>query len=93
LYVIEDWAWGHWEEFRSPDHFWAKETPLTQLVFDLVEAIGSWQESSGPSPLIASVSVRQGFTVVERGEMDAAGLVAFKLEDSICRAKRPGARQ
>jgi len=22
LYIIEDWAWGHWEDFFSPDHPW-----------------------------------------------------------------------
>src|SRR4051794_30506997 len=26
LYVIEDWAWAHWERFQDPHHGWARET-------------------------------------------------------------------
>ena len=79
LYLIEDWAWGHWKEFQSPDHPWAAETELTRLITELVEATGS------SSALIASLSVLQGFAVVERGELDARELGSFRLEDHISR--------
>ena len=84
LYIIEDWAWGHWEEFQAPDHPWANDTPLTRLVFDLIEATGS----SGGIPLIADVTVFQGFAVVERGEMDSAEPTEFELENYISRHPR-----
>ncbi len=32
LYIIEDWAWGHWIEFFGKDHFWAYEEPPTNLL-------------------------------------------------------------
>ena len=61
LYLIEDWAWGHWPESNNPDHPWAAETPLTQLVFQLVEAAGT---STG---LISNLAIYSGFVAIERG--------------------------
>jgi SAM-dependent methyltransferase len=78
LYVIEDWAWGHWRGWDEPEHPWAHERRLTDLVFELVEAAGSaWP------PLVGSVTVHQGFAVAERGE--AAAPDPFALADVIIR--------
>jgi hypothetical protein len=85
LYIIEDWAWGHWQEFQAQDHPWAKETPLTKLVFELVETIGTGRANSSHHPLIANLAIFQGFTGVEHGGFDMAGSTNFRLEDFISR--------
>ena len=51
LYVIEDWAWAYWKEFQAPDHPWATETPLANLIFELIEATGTGRGSSNSHPL------------------------------------------
>lgn len=89
LYIIEDWAWGHWEEFQDPEHPWAGETPLTHLVVELVEATGSWQGLSDSPPLIDNVTAYQGFTVVERGEGSPDALDNFHLDSQIRRLQTP----
>jgi cephalosporin hydroxylase len=79
LYVVEDWAWEHWEAFQKPDHPWANKKSPTGLIFQLVEATGS-------SPhLIKSLTVSRGFAVVERGSANPAQLGGFKLEHHISR--------
>jgi hypothetical protein len=77
--VIEDWAWSHWEEFHAPTHQWARETALTSLVFELVEAAGT------STAVIGSLTVRQGFTVVERGAESGITPQDFDLDDHIVR--------
>lgn len=87
LYVIEDWAWSHWDEFRAPTHEWAKEPPLTSLVFELVEAAGT------SAAAIASLAVYEGFVVVERGAGPEFTSQSFNLDDHIVRRQqdsRPG---
>jgi cephalosporin hydroxylase len=84
LYIIEDWAWGHWPEFSSPDHPWAGEEPLTRLVVELIEAAGTLTQ------LISSIVVYQGFVVVERGPQQLDKATHFNLEDYIIR--RPARR-
>jgi SAM-dependent methyltransferase len=60
LYVVEDWAWGHWgEEYRL--HPVPERTALTRLVGEIAGIVGSSQE------LVASLDVRRPFFVVERG--------------------------
>lgn len=75
LYIIEDWAWYHWTGMGS----FGGQVPLTRLVFELVEAIGS---STG---VIRSLSIFQGLAVIERGEapLDTSG--GFRLEQKIRR--------
>ena len=78
LYVIEDWAWEHWPEFQDPGHVWAGEESLTALVGDLVAAGGS-------SPaLFRSLTVYEGFVVVERGDGAGDGH-GFRLADHVRR--------
>ena len=69
LYIIEDWAWGHWPGFIVPDHPWAG-TPLTQLVVKIIEAAGT---STG---LFANVTVYEGFISVERGPLTIDDVVS-----------------
>ncbi|MDP9120941.1 MAG: glycoside hydrolase family 99-like domain-containing protein [Acidobacteriota bacterium] len=78
LYIIEDWAWEHWPEFQDPGHFWAGEEGLTALVGELVAATGSSRT------LLRSVSVYEGFVVVERGD-GGPDLHGFRLADHIRR--------
>ncbi len=84
LYIIEDWAWDHWAEFSAADHPWAEKTRLTQLVTELVEAVGT------STDFISNMTVFEGFAVIERGpkRIDAKN---FVLEDHIVR--RPARRK
>ncbi len=82
LYIIEDWAWGHWPDFIKPDHPWANCEVLTRLVSELVEAAGT-------SPLlISSMVVNQGFVVIERGPLQLENSKDFDLEQHIVRRAR-----
>ena len=80
LYIVEDWAWEHWPDFQDPGHFWAGQESLSALVCDLVAATGTTRT------LIRSVTVFEGFVVVERGEerVDRHG---FRLADHIVRRR------
>jgi hypothetical protein len=78
LYVVEDWSWAYYKEFQAPTHPLAAATDLTTLIFELVGATG------GPSEVIASVSVFQGFAVVERGPLEMPS-IDFELENFITR--------
>ena len=79
VYIIEDWAWAHWKEYQAPDHPWASEKPLTLLIDELIEAVGTSNE------LIRSVEVYQGFAIIERGQLPVSELTDFRLEDHIIR--------
>ncbi len=79
LYIIEDWAWGHWQEFQRSEHPWFSEIPLTRLIFELTAAAGSSQEH----PWISNISVFQGFTVIERGDALLPAASELKLETLI----------
>jgi hypothetical protein len=76
LYIIEDWAWEHWPECHGSDHPFANLDGLSTLVREFVEATGS------SKTLIASVSVFEGFVVVERGPRPQTEL---RLTDEIVR--------
>jgi len=80
LYIIEDWAWGHWGgEYLSPDHPWAAEIPLTKLVVEMVEVAGT---STGA---VSNVIVNSGFVVVERGWIQFEKPANLDLESLILR--------
>jgi len=64
IYIIEDWAWGHWQDYQSPDHIWASQLELTRLVFDLIELTGS------TNGIVNNIYVSQGFIAIERGNYD-----------------------
>jgi len=75
LYIVEDWAWGHWAEFQRSDHPWFGEIPLTRLIFELTAATGSCQV-----PWISNITLFQGFVVIEHGEMPSTTGCDFKLQ-------------
>jgi len=77
LYIIEDWAWEHWEEFHAPDHPWTLKTPLTRFICDLVKATGNRKD------LISNLNIYRGFTVIERGGIDVVALKKFKINSWI----------
>jgi hypothetical protein len=79
MYIIEDWAWGHWPEFFDPSHVWADQEPLTRLVIELIEATGTSEE------VVRSVTVHQGFVVAIRGPKPIEA--PFVLAD--CVKRRP----
>ena len=82
LYIIEDWAWEHWEEFHSPYHPWFRHESPTRLILELIEATGTSQH------LITSVEVFEGFVIVERGPVAASAISPFRLADHIVRRPR-----
>jgi hypothetical protein len=79
LYIIEDWAWGHWRELVAHES-WAGEVPLTRLVVELIEAMGT------DPTLIAEVDAFEGFVAVERGPGQVECPAAFRLKAQIHRA-------
>jgi cephalosporin hydroxylase len=82
LYIIEDWAWGHWPSFLKPDHVWAAERPPTDFILELLEAVATGRG------MIRRMDVFGGFIVVERG--DAVAKETFSVNSQIVRReKRP----
>jgi len=77
IYIIEDWAWAHWQGLQIG----SGDDELTNLVCELVEATGSSTE------LIASLIIFQGFIVVERGTIDLKS-DTFKISNHIYRHSR-----
>jgi hypothetical protein len=82
-YIIEDWAWGHWPEFIQPSHAWARQVPLTNLVVQLVEALGTSNQ------LVSKLDVYKLFVVIERGPRALDDGMLFRLEDHIIRRPEP----
>lgn len=78
LYIIEDWAWHHWPTMQGA---FAGHVPLTRLVTELIEAVGTGQG------VIADVSVYQGFVAVRRGPVP--GPTPFRLTEAISRGAPP----
>nr|WP_285854311.1 class I SAM-dependent methyltransferase [Paenibacillus elgii] len=78
LYIIEDWNWAHTASFQKDTSVWRNETALTQLIFDVVEAVGS-------SPLISNVHVFNGYAVIEKCLKQHEQLSEFSLEKIISR--------
>jgi len=79
LYIIEDWAWAHWQEFQRSDHPWSREIPLTMFIFEIIAAAGR----SSEHPWISNISLFQGFAVIERGEALVSADSGLKLEKLI----------
>ncbi len=82
LYIIEDWAWGHWSDCIASGHPWANQIPLTRLILELIEATGT------STQLISSIAVYQGFTAVERGPKEIDKWEPFALDNHIVRHPR-----
>jgi predicted O-methyltransferase YrrM len=85
IYVLEDWAWDHWEGFSGPSHPWARERRLTDFVTELIEATGT------STSLISRVEIYQGFAAIFRGSGEINGSHDFSLDNWIRRRPtRPG---
>lgn len=82
LYIIEDWAWAHWQEFQGPDSIFANQTEPTKLLCELVEAVGTSEA------MVASMTVMRGLVVIERGAESVEHPGAFVLDQCISR-RRP----
>jgi hypothetical protein len=77
LYIIEDWAWFHW---RGIEESFRGQVPLTRLVFDLIEALGS-----NSHQLILSIHLCSGFAAVRRGWALREQLEPLSLDRAIYR--------
>ncbi len=76
IYVIEDWPWSHFAHAQQPDHVYADKPALTNLVFELVMALGSNTgvvTDMGFGPCM--MWVKRGWAPLPKGN--------FRLEDSI----------
>jgi hypothetical protein len=80
LYIVEDWSWAYYKEFQVPTHPMAAAADPTRLIFDLAAVAG------GPSKIVQSVTVFQGFAVIERRPRDLPKS-GFKLEDFMIRRR------
>lgn len=73
LYIIEDWAWGHWVELNTG---MPVQAALTRLIADIIKATGN-------EGLIESVTVFEGFAVIKRGAIVIPDKFKFNLYDYI----------
>ena len=62
LYIIEDWAWEYWPSQHGANNPLASENPPTQLVHDILGAVGS--HARGAARSLTAYSV---FVAIERG--------------------------
>ncbi len=91
LYLIEDWSWSHCGWAQAPDDGYAGDTPLTNLIVELLEAVGSFEKFmpggalSSLRTVMASLSVLPAFAIVERGAVSRAELDDFVLDRHILR--------
>ncbi len=58
IYIIEDWAWGHWKDIETG---LPSDSEPSKLILELVQAAGN-------VGLIESVTIFEGFVVVKRGK-------------------------
>ena len=79
VYIIEDWAWLHWKELEG---VWEDKEPLTPLIVELLESIGSNRA------VIEQMVIRGGFVAVRRGPGVMDDTPAFHLADYIYRHPR-----
>ncbi len=77
IYIIEDWAWGHWPEHYEDPYFY-NETELTKLITEIMEMIGSVRDA-----VAAKLTVLPGFVVIEKGDIELDE--DFSLESYISR--------
>jgi SAM-dependent methyltransferase len=79
FYIIEDWAWWHWQGFEEA---FSQRTPLSQLIFELVEVAGTSRQ------LIKSIVIYSTIAIVERGTATVEQLGDFELNNYIYRHPR-----
>jgi len=79
FYIIEDWAWWHWQGLEN---YYSDATPLSKLIFELVEAAGTSKD------IIKNIVIYQSIVIVERGDVIIQELDDFKLDNYIYRHSR-----
>jgi SAM-dependent methyltransferase len=79
FYIIEDWAWWHWQGLEN---YYSEATPLSKLIFELVEAAGTSKD------IIKNIVIYQSIVIVERGDVIIQELDDFKLDNYIYRHSR-----
>ncbi|WP_293336579.1 methyltransferase domain-containing protein [Microcoleus sp. CAWBG58] len=79
FYIIEDWAWWHW---RGLEKYYSESTPLSKLIFELVEAAGTSKD------IIKNIVIYQSIVIVERGDAILQKSDNFKLDNYIYRHSR-----
>ena len=85
LYIIEDWAWAHWETYLEQEPGWRTQRPLTELVVQLLQIVATRPSHEKQLSPIRRMSVYHGFVVVERGEPQISAPAAFNVESEIFR--------
>ena len=78
VYIIEDWAWLHWKALAGA---WEDKEPLTALIAELAESIGSSRA------VVEQMVVRGGFAAVRRGPGAFNDNTVFRLADYIFRTR------
>jgi hypothetical protein len=58
-YIIEDWAWAHWDSQQYPGSGWENWLAPTNLVFELVMVLGS-------TGLIKSMEIHPSFVMLQK---------------------------
>jgi len=79
LYVIEDWAWGHWPAYIAAEHPWSVLESPAKLITKLMDAAGT------SISLISNLTITKGFVVAERGDEIIADATSFNIDDYIVR--------
>ncbi|WP_143123914.1 hypothetical protein [Nitrosomonas ureae] len=75
--IIEDW--GHWRDFIALPE-WSGRKPLTQLIIELIESVGSWTN------IINDIAIYQDFIAIERGPRIIEDPTSFSLKEHIYRS-------
>lgn len=72
LYLLEDWAWAHWQE-PYQTKLWVDAPALTNLVFELIMVIG------GRSNLLSEIEVQKDMVIFRKGDR---GSGEFRLSNN-----------
>lgn len=79
LYIIEDWAWGHWKSFITEEHPWYTYESPSNLILLLVQMAGTAYK------FISNLTVCRGFVVVERGPFGVKSPGDFTIDKHVYR--------
>lgn len=63
VYVLEDWAWSFAKDAQQPDHYWAAEPSLVNLLFEFILA------SSTPN-MITDIKIGGGLVWFTKGNAE-----------------------
>jgi hypothetical protein len=83
LYIIEDWAWAHWEKFQVEQPKWLSRRPLSEFIVELLQLIATRPRHQKELSAVRNMFVYHGFVVVERGGLEIPPPGTFKIQDHI----------